>query len=92
MVVSGVPVSTVGHVLGHGNMESSKRYIALDTEKLRECCLDLGPMHNCREAFPDLDVLTWDIALSYLLVKLIFILGVERCCRFIGDNEQCIFI
>lgn len=49
MVVSGVPISTVAQVLGHGNMESSKRYIALDTEKLRKCCLDLGPMHTRKE-------------------------------------------
>lgn len=49
MVVSGVPISTVSQVLGHGNLESSKRYIALDTEKLRECCLDLGLMHTRKE-------------------------------------------
>lgn len=49
MVVSGVPISTVSQILGHGNMESSKRYIALDTERLRECCLDLGPMHTRKE-------------------------------------------
>lgn len=49
MIVSGVPVSTVSQILGHRNMESSKRYIALDTESLRECCLDLGPMHTRKE-------------------------------------------
>lgn len=49
MIVSGVPVSTVSQILGHGNVESSKRYIALDTENLRECCLDLGPMHTRKE-------------------------------------------
>lgn len=49
MVVSGVPVSTVSQILGHGNMESSKRYIALDTENLRECCLDLGTLHTRKE-------------------------------------------
>lgn len=49
MVVSGVPVPTVSQILGHGNIESSKRYIALDTENLRECCLDLGPMHTRKE-------------------------------------------
>lgn len=49
MVTSGVPVSTVAQILGHGNVESSKRYIALDTENLRECCLDLGSMHTRKE-------------------------------------------
>lgn len=49
MVVSGTSISTVAQVLGHGNIESSKRYIALDTEKLRECCLDLGAMHTRKE-------------------------------------------
>lgn len=49
MVVSGVPISTVAQVLGHRNMESSKQYIALDTEKLRECCLDLSSMHTRKE-------------------------------------------
>ena len=49
MVVSGVPISTVAQVLGHVNIESSKRYIVLDTEKLRECCLDLGSMYTRKE-------------------------------------------
>lgn len=49
MVMSGVPVSTVSQILGHNNMESSKRYISLNTEKLRECCLDLGTMHTGKE-------------------------------------------
>ena len=49
MVTSGVHVSTVAQVLGHGNIESSKRYISLDIENLRECCLDLGSMHTRKE-------------------------------------------
>ena len=49
MVVSGVPVSTVAQILGHADMESTKRYISLDTERLRECCLDLGMMHTRKE-------------------------------------------
>jgi len=36
MVVSGTPISTVAQVLGHNSIESSKRYISLDTERLRE--------------------------------------------------------
>lgn len=49
MVTSGVPVSTVAQILGHGSIESSKRYISLDTERLKECCLDLGDMHTRKE-------------------------------------------
>lgn len=49
MVSSGVPVSTVAQILGHGNIESTKRYISLDAEKLRECCLDIGSMHTRKE-------------------------------------------
>lgn len=49
MVTAGVAVSTVAQVLGHTDIESSKRYIALDTKGLRECCLDLGAMHTRKE-------------------------------------------
>lgn len=49
MVTSGVPVSTVSQILGHTDMESSKRYISLDTEGIRECCMDLGVMHTRKE-------------------------------------------
>ena len=49
MVTSGVPVSTVSQVLGHNSIESSKRYISLDTRRLKECCLDLGDMHTRKE-------------------------------------------
>lgn len=49
MIVSGVPITTVSQILGHRNIESSKRYISLDTERLRECCLDLGSMHTRKE-------------------------------------------
>ncbi len=49
MVTSGTPVSTVAQVLGHNSIESSKRYISLDTERLRECCLDLGDMYTRKE-------------------------------------------
>lgn len=49
MVASGVHVSTVAQVLGHGNIESSKRYISLDTKSLRGCCLDLGSMYTRKE-------------------------------------------
>lgn len=49
MVTSGVSVSTVAQILGHTDVESSKRYISLDTESLRGCCLNLGTMHTRKE-------------------------------------------
>jgi len=49
MVVAGVALSTVSQVLGHTSPESAKSYIALNTGKLRECCLDLGQMHTQKE-------------------------------------------
>ena len=39
MITSGVPVTTVAQVLGHANVTSTKKYIALDTEHLKECAL-----------------------------------------------------
>lgn len=41
LVISGTPISTVAQVLGHNSIESSKRYISLDTERLRECSLEV---------------------------------------------------
>ena len=46
MVISGTPVAAVAQVLGHNSIESSKRYISLDTERLRECGLELGVMRK----------------------------------------------
>ena len=42
MVTAGVPVTTVAQVLGHANVTSTKKYIALDTEHLKECALGLA--------------------------------------------------
>lgn len=49
MVASGVPVPTVSQILGHNSTESSKRYISLDTGRLRECALELGGLHTGKE-------------------------------------------
>jgi len=40
MVTSGVPVTTVAQVLGHESIDSTKKYISLDSEHLKECALD----------------------------------------------------
>jgi integrase len=39
MVQSKVPVETVAQALGHEDLDATQRYIALDTEHLRECAL-----------------------------------------------------
>ena len=49
MVTAGTPISTVAQVLGHSNINSSKRYIRLDTENLRICCMGLGSKSTKKE-------------------------------------------
>jgi integrase len=42
MVISGIPVTTVAQILGHGNINSTKKYISLDSRHLKECALDFS--------------------------------------------------
>lgn len=42
MITSGVPVTTVAQVIGHANVNSTKKYIALDSTHLKECALDFS--------------------------------------------------
>jgi len=42
LVRAGVPIRFVGEMLGQVNPNSAKRYVALDIEGLRVCCLDLS--------------------------------------------------
>lgn len=44
LVVAGTSVTTVAQVLGHRNLESTKQYISLDTEHLRDVGLDLDDL------------------------------------------------
>jgi integrase len=39
MTMEGVPVATIAQVLGHQNADSTRQYISLDIEGLRECAL-----------------------------------------------------
>jgi site-specific recombinase XerD len=39
MLASGTPVTTVAQVLGHAEIDSTKKYIAVDTEHLKLCAL-----------------------------------------------------
>ena len=49
MSEAGVPVTMVSQALGHSSPVSAKRYISLDTENLRECCLDINAYHTTKE-------------------------------------------
>lgn len=42
LVRAGVPIRSVGEMLGHANPDSAKRYVSLDREGLRVCCLDIS--------------------------------------------------
>ena len=42
MVTSGIAVTTVAQILGHGNINSTKKYISLDSCHLKECALDFS--------------------------------------------------
>lgn len=42
LVRAGIPVLSVGEMLGHTNPNSANRYVALDTDGLRMCCLDIS--------------------------------------------------
>jgi integrase len=42
MVTSGVPITLVAQVLGHEDINSTKQYISLDSEHLKECALDFS--------------------------------------------------
>ena len=44
MTIEGVPVTTVAQVLGHQNTDSTRQYISLDIEGLRECALGFGSL------------------------------------------------
>ena len=41
MVNAGTPVTTVAQVLGHNEIDSTKKYIAVDSERLKLCALPL---------------------------------------------------
>jgi site-specific recombinase XerD len=42
LVRAGVPIRSVGEMLGHANPNSAKRYVSLDIDGLRVCCLDIS--------------------------------------------------
>lgn len=42
MVISGAPVTTVSQTLGHADLDSTRRYISLDSKHLKDCALDFS--------------------------------------------------
>ncbi|WHH60063.1 tyrosine-type recombinase/integrase [Petroclostridium sp. X23] len=42
MAVAEIPITTIAQVLGHGDIESAKQYISLDSIHLKECALDFN--------------------------------------------------
>ena len=49
LVESGAELALTAQVLGHASVESSRRYIALADESLRDCCLPLDGLTCARE-------------------------------------------
>lgn len=47
LIETGTELPMAAQILGHARIDSSKRYIALDTDSLRECCLPLTGL-ECR--------------------------------------------
>ena len=47
LIETGTDLPMAAQILGHSRIDSSKRYIALDTDSLRECCLPLTGL-ECR--------------------------------------------
>jgi integrase len=49
LVEAEVPLPVVAQMLGHKDIESAKRYIALNDEKMRVCCLDISEYATRKE-------------------------------------------
>lgn len=51
MLVNEVPLYTISEVLGHANHNSSKQYMSIDIEHLRDCALSLNGIECGKEAY-----------------------------------------
>jgi integrase len=49
LVKAEVPLMSVMQILGHKNPDSPKRYISLDDDGLRKCCLDISDYETAKE-------------------------------------------
>ena len=45
MITTGIPITTISQVLGHINIETTKIYLSLDSENLKECSLNFENIH-----------------------------------------------
>lgn len=50
LIETGTDLPMAAQILGHTRIDSSKRYVALDTDSLRECCLPLTGLECQAEA------------------------------------------
>ena len=48
LIRADIPLTTVSQILGHTNLDSTKRYLYLHDEKLLACCMDLSK-YPCRK-------------------------------------------
>lgn len=42
LIKADIPLTTISQILGHTNLDSTKRYLSLHDEKLLACCMDLS--------------------------------------------------
>jgi integrase len=49
LIKAGVPLSSAAQILGHKRIESTKRYISLNNDTLRECCMDISDYATKKE-------------------------------------------
>lgn len=49
LIEASVPLTTTAQILGHRNLDSSKRYISLNDEMLRICCMDMSKYATVKE-------------------------------------------
>jgi integrase len=49
LVEAETPLPVVAEILGHVNIESTQRYISLNSEKMRVCCLDISEYATRKE-------------------------------------------
>ena len=49
LIRAGLPIESVSEILGQKSVESSKRYIALNNDELRSCCLNISEYKTHKE-------------------------------------------
>jgi len=49
LIVAETPLPSVAQILGHRNIDSTKRYIAMDVNMMRLCCMDISMYATSKE-------------------------------------------